>query len=792
MKFNFKKIAPICAGAILLGSTIGFAGALAADVSYPTDFANAVVVIGAAGAADMSAANVIANQIGALTTGVSTSVSSGLLLSKGTTHLNYGSSFSTVDSSLSSSDVPSLLTDVIYHDNKGTNKADYDTTESIDFTPNADLMAYTTPNRGDNRYNRGPYVELFKDVKNTPSLNYTIKFSGGADYDNSTTTALNTDFANTKVTMLGKTWTITKAEGTSSGLTKLTLLGGATSTTIDSGKTQSVVVNGKTYSVTPTVYDTDSTVSFTINGETLTGLSAGDEDTLSDGTNIGVTTISSSSKESVPSSVEFIIGASKLVLENGQKVNLDESDVDSTLVTINQGSKQLNSIVISMSPSEDSFIGTGQSWTDPVFGAMKVVFGGLDQKTEDIVFKGSTDTATITYKNFNGDNTELDLVTNMSSPGSAGAEMWLGDDRFTGANLTVLGQSGKIGNQGNMLVADGDSAFSNNDLTNMEGLRLLVTDSDGQSRMIDLDSVDLTKSQITFKDEVKDTKTTVDFVNGSNSNKDVGFGATVDFIVNQSINSTYDTGTGSYINFTRLNSQTDNRMLTSLEGQMGLRNVGNNIELDLYNSTNDGKGLVANFSVYYDTSNKQVEANSPQNTGGMDAVTKDSDTQTGIDSAKYGALVTYDTSSSGRQDLSIAYPESKTIADVYIAPVGAIVSGGGIATVVKDSDIGDAKSTKDLIVVGGSAVNQIAAELLKVTYPTYGVDPAWTTATGVGPDMAIIKLFSATDKDFGTGNVALLVAGYEAKDTQAAAKALTTDKKFGVLKTTTASAYSYA
>ena len=53
----------------------------------------------------------------------------------------------------------------------------------------------------------------------------------------------------------------------------------------------------------------------------------------------------------------------------------------------------------------------------------------------------------------------------------------------------------------------------------------------------------------------------------------------------------------------------------------------------------------------------------------------------------------------------------------------------------------------------------------------------------------MIKLFEGK---LTPGKVALLVAGYDAKDTSAAAKALIAEKKYGTLTTTTASTYSYA
>jgi hypothetical protein len=126
-------------------------------------------------------------------------------------------------------------------------------------------------------------------------------------------------------------------------------------------------------------------------------------------------------------------------------------------------------------------------------------------------------------------------------------------------------------------------------------------------------------------------------------------------------------------------------------------------------------------------------------------------------------------------------------ANVIIAGPGAVTGGGTSALVITDAKVDDYKATKNLIVVGGSAVNTVAAELVKCTACR---GDAWQAATGIGPDMAMIKLFSGANA-LSSGQYALLVAGYDAKDTQAAAKSLMTDKDLdATLKVTSSTIYS--
>jgi hypothetical protein len=80
-----------------------------------------------------------------------------------------------------------------------------------------------------------------------------------------------------------------------------------------------------------------------------------------------------------------------------------------------------------------------------------------------------------------------------------------------------------------------------------------------------------------------------------------------------------------------------------------------------------------------------------------------------------------------------------------------------------DTEISNPKDY-NLILVGGQAVNKLTAEALGVTYPTYGGD-----ALGIVKDQATLKL---VENAFGGTNTALIVAGWEALDTRAAANVL--------------------
>ena len=72
-----------------------------------------------------------------------------------------------------------------------------------------------------------------------------------------------------------------------------------------------------------------------------------------------------------------------------------------------------------------------------------------------------------------------------------------------------------------------------------------------------------------------------------------------------------------------------------------------------------------------------------------------------------------------------------------------------------------------MIVIGGTCVNKVSAAIANVNYPTCG--DAATTALGFGESEAVLKLY---DSPYAAGKFALLVAGWEGIDTARAGRAI--------------------
>lgn len=127
----------------------------------------------------------------------------------------------------------------------------------------------------------------------------------------------------------------------------------------------------------------------------------------------------------------------------------------------------------------------------------------------------------------------------------------------------------------------------------------------------------------------------------------------------------------------------------------------------------------------------------------------------------YSALATeilYD-KGPDQKTLKLIYHGDEVAADVYITSADAIIGGGSAGVMTyKDTEVSKAAGM-NLVVVGGSAINSVAAELLGGSYS----ESAFTTATNVGAGEFLIQSFNRG------GKTALLVAGYNAADTQKAA-----------------------
>ncbi|MEK6825842.1 MAG: hypothetical protein AABY00_03585 [Nanoarchaeota archaeon] len=154
----------------------------------------------------------------------------------------------------------------------------------------------------------------------------------------------------------------------------------------------------------------------------------------------------------------------------------------------------------------------------------------------------------------------------------------------------------------------------------------------------------------------------------------------------------------------------------------------------------------------------------------------------------FGTFIETNAPDSNINTVALWLPKEQMYTDVLVTSPATTVSGGttgnttssGGATTVgnvfalADSEI-TTVSSKNLIVVGGSCINTVAAKLLGSDKPLCGSD--FQTKTGAGAGSYVLQTFASP---YTTGKVATLVAGYNAADTTNGVKFLTTQANVDV------------
>ena len=153
--------------------------------------------------------------------------------------------------------------------------------------------------------------------------------------------------------------------------------------------------------------------------------------------------------------------------------------------------------------------------------------------------------------------------------------------------------------------------------------------------------------------------------------------------------------------------------------------------------------------------------------------------------SNYGMFIELDEIGSGntQNTLTLTYPDDQASGAFFVnsGPVtSAATSGSGVVETITmtkvdvgaavldtDPSVSGHETEKNLIVVGGPAINKAAAVLMGLPFPSYGA------ASTVPENAAIIKLVEQTD-----GTVAVIVAGWTAEDSQRAARVLATYEEY--------------
>ncbi len=792
MKFNFKKIASVIAGTVMMSSTLAFAAA----ANYPAPFvkdgnANVAIIYGSQPGAEfdlVGVADITTNLQAALaaqtatsgttTSGTSVSGSDYVTLAKPSDKVNLGNVVSTVfGSTITSTDLPQLLDDDSYTNGENSNYA-YE--QRITLGTGLILNYFSNSDYSDRKPSIG--INL---TSNQVILNYSLDFTNDAESDVSSGDLV--DLENTNINILGKKYYISDWDNST---LDMTLLDTANSAIATEGETTTVKVGDKSYDASISFVDS-SNARLNVNGEVTNSLSKGGTYKLKDGTYVGIKDILYNAKDTGISKVEFSLGSGKLELRNANTIRLNDNSIQSVTTEVKRGTasggkEKIDRVNIVWTVDQNTFITPDKELSLPGLQNIKFSMSKPVMTTPEVttVSDGATDYMQLQTTLDEGAVTIPFLFANASgefngTATSAGPRAPTGkgvSDRLVTSNTTLLAFN----------YTDGDRYFvaSWNSSTDSESYYLRFT---------------------SFKNDNGVNKTTVESLKGGSwtercADRRPGDTCTLGSLTltiskiseysDRFVNVTGNAGTSFNTLYTKnglkiwLPWETSNNSAalgaingTSTGTNQTAGHSWNTFDLTFTDKDRNGNLAAGNqFNVTVDdNTNNEVEASTI--TTGRSIITDpvDSNHQTSYVYDDLGTLVERTGVSSDQRQARVTANAGELYADVILTAKTAEVSSGSSSTtggrvkelgsvLVRDSEVASVAG-RNLIVVGGSCVNRLAAELLSGA----GCGSDFEQKTGVGAGSFLIQTF-----DRGTGKVATLVAGYHAQDTANAAKILTT------------------
>jgi hypothetical protein len=777
MKFNFKKVASVLASGAMLASTIGFAAA----ATFPAPFdSGSAIVYGANGnvQVDMAAAVNIQTAIGTIS-GSSANVPTGSWqVATSSDDLELNESLAEVTTYIDDEDLP-ILVDGEISNEKGTAKYE----QFLYFEGTTGSMVNYQEDDDEN-------IGLFYKVDSSEVIaRYVMDFTTNLESDISVNSL--EDIDDEEINILGKTYTITKAVNASSpSNVQLTLMSGANKITVANG--EELTVAGKTISVLVT---SATQAQFTIDGETTNKLNDGDTYKLNDGTYLGVSEITYQNFAGGLMQATVYVGADKIELKNGTSMTVNAETISDTRVdiaaSISGGDIAISEITINMTAEDDLFVPEGGKLSEAVdldepevlvTQNWDIVYDGLeDEEYEELSIKKSTDTKMdLSFENYNGDVIKFPLVF-VNSSGIYGGEKSTEKLVLNASACTV------VDNQG----------ITKNDFFILNTANATVQSNDARSYVVQYKGADKatdTTPKMKFNIVGVDSTKEVTLTTAGTASLKLG-GQTFTF-KNSSVGTSNDfsicltsavgmyslTGAlgnnGTLSNFLRTKS---NALIniTHFNGSVGGTGVASDWEVvvTIDDTDRDGDKYTAGASkiLFRETFSNDSENEVGTAFAGGDYSSWISDPDDSTHSTYtdvYGNMIDFNNPSSAPSNVVIKIPKSIVKPKVFITS-GAVTGGttavGGLAPIVADSAISTV-SANNLVVVGGSCINSVAAKLLGSDSPLCGAE--FAAKTNVGAGKYIIDTF---DSPYAAGKVAMLVAGYEAADTTAAAQKVVDD-----------------
>ncbi|MEX0920982.1 MAG: hypothetical protein WDZ62_01835 [Candidatus Pacearchaeota archaeon] len=754
MKYNFRKISAIAMSVMTLGLTAGVAP-LVSGADYPAPFVDngsadfAVVHGSGAAATDQAEATSVANSLLALASGgVSGVGTDSIQLQRSSDEFNLGNNMTDFYTTLDDEELSVVLENGIYFNDEND---DFDYEQELTLPSTSQLTHFR-----DRDYNDYEPTIGFHLAKGDAILNYTLEFTpnaveAGSNYD---------DLESTFIEILGKEYFISEV---SNDGTSITLLDSASTTLLNQGDTTTVTVDGTSYEVSIQAISGTGAI-LVVDGESTNRLGDGDTQKLSGGNvHIGVTDFQEAAFQGDNAFVEFSLGSGEIVIENGVEVEINGdaiSQIDEydghklNGYTLSNPSNE--TIILEWLADDDVFITQDSELTLPGFGGVKFTMGDFVTDTEETTTFNTGDPFSITTTVEDGEVT-LDifylngtedgfgtnlgassvrhLITNQTGGTNSTVELNLDNETYFVASWTdgsrdaetyvyelsnIKDNSGK--NETTLTSLSGGSNVVFSDTTDDQDvgrLRLTLTASDVGAETATV-KVEAVSSGSVYTDRVftaEGLQFKLPVIDGANT--------TENFIFLDS-NVTFD------FNFTE-------------EDRDGNIASGSSFQISTSIDSDDG-----------------IEADGETGVGVLQ-IGRTGDNYVGYVESDLATRVDWTKDTSGLDAMQVTYHGSEAYAEVFVSSTDATDDGsielGDV--LVTDSEVSSVQN-RNLVVIGGSCINSVAANLVGGAY----CGSAWTDATGVGSGEFVIESFENPNND---DAVALLVAGYERDDTVNAA-----------------------
>jgi len=739
MKINLKKVASVLASAVMFGSTLGFAAA-----AWPAPFvengagASAIVVgANAMTGPDMVAASdlMVSLNAGVTATGTTTVTGDSIKLEKSSDKYNLGNAMNTFYSTLDEEELTKVLAAGTYMD---------DANNEYDYEQSIAVGALTLTHFQNDDFNDEKPIVGFNLISNEHVLNYTLEFT-----DNAQRGVLETS----TITMLGASYYVLDETNTTNGM-KLTLLDNANSAIVSDGEVETVMVGDTTYTVNIVFIDATDVI-LDVNGVKTNKLSEGDVFKVATDTYVAVKDVLYNAKESGISQVEISVGSGKIVLENGIEVKMNDKDIseDTDMILnsyITNSSTELSKIVLEWNLDSDFWIAPGTDLVLPGFKTVKLSMTGFNApKQEATSLKASSD--------------EIFEVTTTIKDGEVTLPIFYNNN----SDILGLGEKAK-----HVLVTSSGGTGTDVALNVTENSYFVVSYLDGD----DAESYAYEIDSITDNDG-KNTTVLTNLAGGSDitfsevgDDKEIG-GAitlTLDHANKEAKTATINATTSAgvlYLDRVFTEEGLTFRLPVSStaagDGNINLTNVAvSTWTMNFTEETKDdaimaGSSFTTTLGVNVDDGLEPTAV-----TGITTYETEDSSKKyEGYMVSDLATKVLWDKPSSGLKTLDITYAGAESTADVYISEAASTVSGTNSVKVIKDSEVDSAKD-KNLIVIGGSCINTVAATMLGASAPVCGEE--FTALTGVAATKYLIQVAASP---VNAEKIAMLVAGYDAAET---------------------------